>query len=50
MIGPRPLFVHPGADEDYMIDQPFPPISQKMASRDPDIHKGATEENVRLKS
>ena len=27
-----------------MVDQPFPPISQKMSSRDHDIHKGAMED------
>lgn len=27
-----------------MIDQPFPPASQKTASRDHDIHKGAMED------
>jgi len=27
-----------------MIDQPFPHPSQKMASRDHDIHKGAMED------
>ncbi len=27
-----------------MIDQPFPPVPQKMTSRDHDIHKGAMED------
>lgn len=38
------LFVDPEADEEHMIDQPFPHVSQKMASRDHDIHKGAMED------